>query len=163
MVLVVGTDTYISANDADTYAQDHFRGDDLLEWDAAEADRDSLLREATQYVDANFEERFVGEIQTTSQKLAWDRVGAVDTSGRVLNGIPDPVKNTTVELALAALLNGKLVPDESRGGKIKREKVDVLEVEYFDGAPAGTTFDWAESLLKPVLTHSGAVKRLFRV
>ncbi len=163
MALTVGTDTYISAADADTYAQDHFRGDDLLEWSAAEDDRDSLLREATQYIDANFEDRFVGEIQTTSQKLAWDRVNAVDNSGRVLNGIPDPVKNTTVELALAALLNGKLVPDESRGGKVKREKVDVLEIEYFDNAPPGTTFDWAESLLNPVLQHSGAVKRVVRV
>lgn len=162
MPLVVGTDTYVSVVDADTYVTDHFRGDDLTTWDTASDDKEAALREATQYIDANFEDNFVGEIQTTSQTLAWPRVNAVDNAGRLLNGIPSAVKDATVELAFSAL-GGKLVPDESRGGKVKREKVDVLEVEYFDNAPAGTTYGWVEQLLRPVLKHSGAVKRLFRV
>lgn len=156
-------DSYESVDNADTYATAHFIGTDLTTWNgASNADKEAALRQATQFIDANFRDRFPGRIRSTPQALEWPRSGAQDRAGRILNDVPDVVKNATVELAKDRLVDGSnLVPAESRGGQIKREKVDVLEVEYMDGAPAGTWYRWAEKLLSLVLTSAG--RRIVRV
>lgn len=156
-------DGYITASDADTYATAHFIGADLTAWNGADADtKEAAIRQATQYIDSYFRDRFPGVIQSYSQALEWPRIGAQDKAGRTLNGIPDVLKDATCELAKARIVAGtNLVPDEARGGKVKREKVDVVEVEYMDGAPSGTTYKFAEKLLSLVLKGGGG--RLKRV
>lgn len=154
MALTVGTDSYISLADAETYATEHFIGDDKTTWDAAsDADKEAALRQATQYVDAKFRDRFLGHIQSTSQALEWPRAAAFDRSGRTLTGTPDAVKDTVVELAKERIAAGdNIVPVEERGGLVKRERVEgAVEVEYFDGAPSGRTYQFAEMLLSQVL------------
>lgn len=155
-------DSYVTVTFAESYAIKHFRGTDKTTWDAAEfSDKEASLREATQWIDSMFGNRFVGEIQSSSQALAWPRIGAEDRDGRYINDTPDAVKNATVALALSAL-GGMLVPDESRGGRVKREKIGPLETEYMDDAPSGTTYRWAEMLLRPVLIDRRGSKQLVR-
>lgn len=146
-------DSYISEDDADTYAGDYFLGTDFTAWDnATSEDKEKALRQATQFIDENFRDRFPGVIRSESQALEWPRSGARDRSGRTLNNVPDAVKNATVELAKERLVDGRtLVPSETRGGQVKREKVGPIEVEYMDGAPSGTVYKWAEKLLTGVL------------
>lgn len=146
-------DSYIDTSDADSYATDHFMGTDITTWNGAStADKEASLRQATQFIDANFRDRFPGVIRSESQALEWPRSGAQDRSGRTINDVPDAVKNATVELAKERLVDGRtLVPSETRGGKVKREKVGPIEVEYMDGAPSGTVYKWAEKLLTKVL------------
>lgn len=157
-------DGYITAADADTYAGKYFIGADSTAWnDASESDKEAAIRQATQYVDSYFRSRFVGVIRSTSQALEWPRAAARDRSGRTINGIPDAVKNAVVELAKERLVAGtNLVPSEARGGMVKSERVEgVVDVEYMDGAPSGTTYEFAEKLLSAVLR--GAANRLQRV
>lgn len=163
MAVTVGTNVYISVSDADTYAATNFLGADLTAWNAASTpNKEAGLRQAAQYIDNRFRDRFVGQIRSESQALEWPRVNAVDRSGRVLNQIPDAVKNASVELAKERIRNGvTLVPAQPRGGKIKRQKVDVIEVEYMDGAPSETTYRFAEDLLSVVLMSAG--RRVVRV
>lgn len=163
MAVTVGTDSYISLSDAETYVTNHVIGDDKTTWDAAsDADKEAALRQATQFVDAKFRDRFLGYIQSTSQALEWPRTAAFDRSGRTLTGTPDAVKDAVVQLAVARIVaDGDLVPVEDRGGQVKREKVGSLEVEYFDGAPSGRTYQFAEMLLSQVLRR--AANRLVRV
>ena len=85
--------------------------------------------------------------------MQWPRIGVV-IDGFVLDVdvIPQRLKDAQCELALIAL-SADLAPSVSAG--IKREKVDVLETEYFAGAPAGTTVYTAVNnlladLLKPL-------------
>lgn len=156
MAITVGTNTYLSLSDADAYWSDRNNST----WSAAEdADKEKALREATQYIDGAYE--FIGEITVITQTLAWPRAGAEVLHGN-LKGvyynntvIPPQVESACAELALEAL-STRLREAQERGGRIKREKVDTLEVEYTDFAPANKTYEFVTMLLKPVLRNSGS-------
>ena len=156
-------DSYATLIEADNYADNHFVGSDFTAWDGAtDPDKEARLRQAAQWLDANFRSRYVGIIRSESQALEWPRSGAIDRSGRTINNVPDAVKNAQIELAKYMIVNSaNLVPAEDRGGQVKREKVGPIEVEYMDNAPSGTTYRWAEQLLSQVLGSS--VRRVVRV
>jgi len=144
-------DAYDTVANVDTYWENR----NNATWAAAATrDKEAAIREATQYIDSKFRDRFVGVIQSTSQALEWPRTSAWDRSGRPLNGVPTAVKHACAELALAAL-SERLIPVEDRGDKIKSktEKVGPITetTEYAEGAPAGRTYAFAEMLLTSVL------------
>lgn len=151
---VTGSDaeSYVSVAEADTYWSNR----NNATWAALSGDvaKEAALREATQFIDAQYRDRFVGHIQSTTQNLEWPRLNAYDRSGRYLNGIPQAVKDACCELALAAL-SSRLVPVEERGGQVTRKKVKAGPVEsetvYRDTAPSGRTYDFADRLLSSVL------------
>lgn len=146
-------DSYQDVANADIYASEHFIGTDLTTWNAASvADKEASLRQSTQFIDANFRDRFPGQIRSESQALEWPRVNAFDRAGRVLNQVPDIIKTATVELAKERVVSGgNLVASEARGGQVKRVKVGPIEQEFMDGAPAGTVYRWVEQLISKVL------------
>ena len=160
----VSADSYASIAEADSYAADYFSSADLAAWNAAStAIKEAALRQATQYIDANFEPRFPGQIVSISQALAWPRVNAYDRAGRILTDIPTVIKNSTTELAGRRVVSGgSLVEAQERG--VIREKVGPLEVEYTDTAASGaqsTRYLWATQLLSPVLKPAGRqIKRV---
>lgn len=163
MTVTVGTDVYQSVADFDAYAIANFIGADLVAVQAATtAVKEASLRQGAQLIDSRYRDRFPGTIRSESQALEWPRINAYDRSGRLLTGIPDAVASANAELAKERILAGtSLVPSEARGGAIKREKVDVIEVEYFDNAPVGTTYRFVSDLLSAVLTSaSRRVKRV---
>ena len=52
-------------------------------------------------------------------------------------------------LVAIRLLNGiNMSPDLERGGKVIREKIDVIDISYSEGAPATTRFLEIDNLLK---------------
>lgn len=155
MAVTVGTDTYLSVADADTYWSNRNNST----WDGAStAEKEKALREATQYIDGAYQ--FIGVITSSSQLLAWPRAGAVILRGNMAGAVfdsdeyPPQVKNACAELALECL-SARLVPAAERGGAIKSEKVDSLQVEYQDWAPSRKTYDFVTMLLKPVLKSGG--------
>lgn len=162
MALTVKTDSYLSVADADQYWSDRNNST----WSAATtANKEKALREATQYLDGAF--TFIGEITDTDQALAWPRAGV-----RVLRGnfkhkfvdsttIPQKIEHATAELALEAL-SERLKPSLSRGGMTKREKVDVIEIEYLDFAPSGKTFEFVSMLVRPFTMGSKSQVNLIR-
>lgn len=161
MAMTVGTDTYLSVSDANTYWSNRNNTD----WSAASTtEKEAALREATQYVDGAY--NFIG-YQIVTNVLAWPRDAAQVTQGNFAGvvydntTIPPQVKDAVAELALEAL-TARLAPTQSRGGLVKREKVDVVEVEYMDFAPSGKTYSFVTMILKPVTTGSRTVRKLVR-
>jgi len=161
MTLVVGTDTYLTLAAANTYWSNR----NNTVWSAAsDAEKEAAMREATQYVDGAF--NFIGQ-QIITNTLSWPRDGALveqgNFAGMVYDNatIPPQVKDAVAELALEAL-SARLAPSASRGGLIKREKVDVIEVEYMDFAPSGKSYSFVSMLLKPLTKGSKTERKLIR-
>lgn len=155
--IVTGAESYVSAADCTTYHSN--RGNTA--WTGTDAVKEAALLKAAAYLDGHYCKRFKGEkYQPLDQNMQWPRIGVV-IDGFVLDVdvIPQRLKDAQCELALIAL-TADLAPSVSAG--IKREKVDVLETEYFAGAPAGTTVYTAvdnllADLLKP-LNSTDAVR-----
>lgn len=152
MAIIVGTESYVSVANADTY----WTNGNNSTWSAATAaDKEKALRFATEYIDGSYEGRWIGEHPgAASQVLAWPRNGAVDSEGRSVTGIPQRVADATARLALDALTDF-LSEAEDRGGRISRAAVGPLDVSYFRDAPAGTAFPVLELMLKPLLASAG--------
>ena len=153
MTVTVGIDVYISVADADSY----WLARNDATWAAATtAEKEKALREATQYMDGAYV--FIGELTSLNQNLAWPRSGAVITSGNFRDKdfdsdvIPQKVEEACAELALEAL-SARLRPAEDRN--VKREKVDVIEVEYLDFAPTYKTYSFVSMLLKGLVIGGG--------
>lgn len=161
MALTVGTDAYISLADANTY----WLNRDNATWAAAsDADKEAAIREATQYLDGAY--NWIGDHPGgSSQLLGWPRNNAVISSGNrrgvYLTGIPQAVEDACAELALEAL-SGRLRPAADHGGAIKREKVDIIETEYQDGAPTHKTYDFVTMLLKGLTRGGKSTAKLIR-
>lgn len=160
MAVTVGTDVYVSVADADTYWSNRNNST----WSAAlTADKEKALREATQYIDGAF--TFIGVLTDDDQPLAWPRSSALVQSGNFknklygVNEIPARLKDANAEMALEAL-SARLKPVQERGGLIKREQVDVVEVEYMDFAPSGKAFDFVAMILKPLTINKNRLVRV---
>lgn len=156
MAITVPDDSYVSVADADTFWSARNNSD----WSSAStADKEKALRFATEYIDGKYAGRWIGEHPgSNSQIRAWPRNNAYDMEGRVWTGIPQMLKDATARLALD-LLSAFPEEAESRGGGVKREQVGPLEVEYFDSAPAGTTYPYLDTLLYALVKR----RRLKRV
>lgn len=146
MSLTVGTDTYVSLANADTYWANHY---DSADWDAAtDANKEKALRVATQYVDKRYS--WIGSHPgTSSQNLAWPRLNAVDKQGRTRTGIPDEIKDATAWLAQEEIRTG-ILRSKSRGGAIKNVKAGSVAVEFEDNAPSQPSYDYADLLLSNI-------------
>lgn len=118
-----------------------------------------LRQRGSQYVDGVYGSRFWG-VPTLgiAQERAWPRTGAKAYG----QAIPDDVIPVAVEQASyaaahhEALFPGSLSAAASHAGAVKREKVDVLEVEYVAGsgdvvADATVRLTAVEGLLAPFL------------
>lgn len=162
MTVTVGTDVYLSVADADTYWSARNNSD----WSAATtAEKEKALLEATQYIDGAFS--FIGS-QILDNVLAWPRHSVQITKGNFAGKtydyqtIPPQIKTACAELALEALTT-RLVESKDRGGAVKREKVDTIEIEYMDFAPTGKVYSFVSLLLSPLTTGSKTMKGLVRV
>jgi len=160
MAFAVGVNSYLSVADADTYWSDRSNA----AWAGTDAQKQAALIEATQYIDGAYD--FIGT-QKIENPLCWPRYDVEIKSGNFLgiwydaDTIPQLIKDACCELALEALTD-RLDPVKDRGGMIKREKVDVIEVEYMDFAPSGRTFGFVGKLLKPFLTSGSGQRKLVR-
>lgn len=161
MTVTVGTDTYISVATADSY----WSARNNSAWaSASTAEKEKALREATQYIDGAYS--FIGT-QNIENVLAFPRFDVFVRTGNFAgksydsNTIPPQVEQACAELALEAL-TARLVEVKDRGGMIKREKVDVIEVEYLDFAPSGKTYNFVTMLLKPLLLGGANTVSLVR-
>jgi hypothetical protein len=145
MTITVGSNAYVSIEDADAYWTE--RGDTV--WSAAsEAAKEVAIILATQYMDACY--KWVGRIEDEEQLLGWPRLYAYDGEGRTLEDTPQKVADACCELAKIAL-NGPLVPSGS-AERIKREKIGNIEVEYADSGATGAYagYDTATILLRGI-------------
>jgi hypothetical protein len=87
-------------------------------------------------------------------------IGVVDKDGFIISTstVPAQVVSAQCEAAWALLTGVDLQPNLERGGGIKREKIDVIETEYFSGASPLTRITAIEQLLSGLLRSSISVE-----
>lgn len=125
--------------------------------------KEEALRRASDYFEQIYGNNFKGRRLNSTQALSWPRVDALLNDYYVpSNTIPQIVINATAELAYRAA-QGNLAPDLERG--VKREKVDVLEVEYDSYSPQYKRYRAIDNMLAPLLVsiNGSAWKPVTRV
>jgi hypothetical protein len=156
---LTNAEAYISVADANTYH--NLRGNSTwLTITAQEAEE--ALRRATDYMQQVYNGLWDGYRTNDTQSLDWPRKFVTDTDNYTnaylaSNVIPTEIKNACAELAWKAA-QGELLSDLSQA--VKREKIDVLEVEYAEFSPQSKRYVAIDKMLAKYLT--GSVGGVFR-
>lgn len=128
---VAGANSYVSlATAADYFSADaNFRDT----WNGiAMGDQEMYLAWATRILDQKT--KWAGKRYTTTQSLRWPRTGAYDADKNTISEttIPTQLQHATMELAKWLTTNDPTTgPDTD---SLKRVMVDVIEIEWQDGA-----------------------------
>lgn len=158
--VITGANSYVEVAYADTYHSD--RG--ATSWAALTTQqKQTALIKATDYLEQQYAGMWIGYAVEKLQPLSWPRTyadpdyyGVNDISGEV----PALVKQATCILALESL-TAELNPVQGRA--TKREKVDVIEVEYSDYAKLGSTRPAIDGLLRKLLNGTSLNAKAVRV
>jgi hypothetical protein len=97
---------------------------------------------------------------SSGQSLQWPR-GYVMMDGYdwPTDEVPPKVVQALCEAALVELSKpGALSVALERGGAVKREKIDVIETEYFDGASSKTQYTAITQALRGLVMSSNSVQ-----
>lgn len=159
--VVSGANSYVSVAYADTYHDDRSNAS----WaNINTAQKQSALIKATDYIEQTYELRWIGWRISEIQPLSWPRgfhdPDLYDTAYEISGEIPDKIKQAVCLLALESI-SSDLNPTQGRN--VKREKVDVIEVEYQDGAKIGKTRPAIDGLLRRYLSGGSLNARTVRV
>ena len=143
------SNSYASVAQADAYYAD--RGNTA--WAAlSTTEKEQALVKATDYLEATYRSSWKGYRVTSTQALSWPRVEVVADSFPIPSSIvPLPVVYSCAEMALRSTTT-ELIADQ--GQTVKREKVDVLEVEYQDYSDPTERYPLVNRLLLPFLQSS---------
>lgn len=149
--VVAGANSYVTIDFADSYHTD--RGNTA--WAGTDAVKQSALIKATDYLQQLYNGRWVGYLVDDDQPLDWPRTYNrpaypwvdYDISGE----IPERIKQAVCVLAIEAL-SSDLNPALDRA--VKKEKVDVIEVEYMDNAAERKKRPAVDGLVRPYLQGS---------
>lgn len=139
--------SYVTVAFADTYADSFFSSANYQTWSAfGDNDKERFLNRATKYLDRTYS--FHGERATTTQALEFPRDYLYDIDGEEVTDIPTVLQEAVVLVAKRLMAGTELDPDMDRGGAIKRQKVDVIDITYSDGASAYKKFPEIDNILK---------------
>lgn len=137
--------SYASLATANEYAT--LRG--LSSWTGTDAEKEAALIRATDYMEATYREAWKGYRGSAEQALSWPRDSVeVDYFPVPADSVPSIVTVACIQLAARAL-TADLLADQTQ--RVKREKVDVLEVEYADGSDPATRYPFISRILAPYL------------
>lgn len=145
-------DSYISRANADTYFTDRASPSDWT--DLTDDQKDSALRYGTRYVDDNYS--FVGVITKDAQTLSWPRYRACDSEGRNISSsvVPLAVVHAVCEAGISHIEEAL---NAAEGRKTKKEKLDVLELEYFEHANVLISRPYIDAMLRKLLKSGGGM------
>lgn len=160
------TETGVGLPDAESYctvayADQYHAGRGNTAWAGLEeTQKEAHLRVATERLIADYRQLWKGDRATSTQALDWPRIGVVvDKFDVAADVVPVEVQKACAILALKAA-QGKL--DAEPTATVKRKKVDVLEVEYFEPAAPLKQNQVMADLLKPFLTGTSMSVKLVR-
>ena len=128
MSLEIGTNAYISADEADTYLNGSLTADSWLTLD--EEVKERAIISATRMLDR---QRWMGEKTDPAQLLQFPRTGLTDSYGTAVASevVPQAIKDATAELALSLALDPSVQDQAGTQKGIKRVKAGSAEVEFF--------------------------------
>lgn len=151
--LVANANSFVTRDDVTTYCAN--RG---YTWSIADTNlADQAVIKGGDWLKNTLRVTYRGSLISAVQTMPWPRQDASFYRGPAIdsNVIPQCVKDAQCELAYRTFAGTNLQPDLERGGAIKSEKLDVIEVEYFDGAPPETVIQAVLGMLAPVLLTDG--------
>jgi hypothetical protein len=151
--IVEDANSYVTIAFADSYHLD--RGN--ASWTGTDAVKQAALIRATDYIEQKYAGRWKGSRYDEDQALEWPRADICDVDEDV---IPARLMQAVCIAALEGL-STDLNPVLDRA--VKREKVDVIEVEYMDTAKAGKARPAIDGLLRPYLGGSELNGKVIRV
>lgn len=125
---VVGTDSYVTVAEADTYHLASIHG---ANWTAAVTlTKEQALLTATRMLER---QEWVGAKTSPSQALDWPRTGVVDPEGVAVSSatVPAFIKNAQMELALALINDPSVQTSVDTSLNTRRLKAGSAEIEYF--------------------------------
>jgi len=98
--------------------------------------------------------------QLTYPASEW--VGVLDKDGFYIptDEVPGEVVNAQCDAAYLILGGETLQPTLERGGQVKREKIDVIDTEWFAGASPTNRYLGVEALLKGLLRSGMSIETL---
>ena len=129
-------DSYVTVAEADAY---NAIRPSAQTWAAlSDSEKEQRLVAASDYLDSQY--IFTGKKTDQNQPREFPRNGATE--------IPTAIKKAVFELALQDSLTS------NPSAEVKREKVDVLEVEYFQADAGSLRFGYIDGLLRPFLFQS---------
>lgn len=143
-VITVGTNSYATEAELATYAAD--RGITIVE-----ADTTILLIKAMDYIETR---NFIGSKTEVTQTLEWPREVCSGTLYCEIDNlvVPNDIKSAQMIAALIIDAGDEVQPIVERA--VKREKVDVLEVEYMDTASALKQHTKLNDILRPYILNT---------
>ena len=147
---VANANSYASVAAADGYVAD--RG--IAAWTAlTTSDKQQALIKATDYLEATYRDAWKGTRVTSTQPLSWPRTNVI-VDGFLIdaNVVPLNVINACVEMALRSSSGETLIADQ--GQRVKREKIDVIEIEYQDYSDPTQRYPFVNRMLSPYLLSS---------
>lgn len=113
-------------------------------------EQEQLLVKAMDYLGSREAELEGERTHPATQALPWPRIGAT-AYGQELPNDEVPIQAKNAQLAAALESNGNDLL-ENTGQNVKREKVDVIETEYFNGgAQSKGSYPAIDSALEPLL------------
>lgn len=127
---VVNSNSYCNLDFALEYCVTH----GYSSWNELSEEQQKIaLIKGTDYINSFFE--WKGKKMTERQSLEFPRENLFDNNRFEVRGIPNNLKKACVEAAYLNSTSGgdNLYYTKDENGKIKRQKVDTLEVEYFEG------------------------------
>lgn len=151
--IVAGANSYASEAELTAYATQ--RGVTLT------GTPEALLIRAMDYLETL---EFIGTKKTSDQPLQWPRTSVyIDGYSFASDAIPQELKNA--QMALAVSIDSGTDPMATLERATKREKADVLEVEYMDNASSVAIITSVNRLLRKLLAGGtgGGSYRVVRV
>ena len=129
---------------------------------STQPERESLLILAMDYITSK-ESTLKGGRVSELQTLPFPRVGLC-TNGFTIASNVIPVNAKQAQLELAILAGGSDLFINGQSKNVQREKVDVLEVQYFSGGSwSQVRTDSADTYLKPLMVNGGSSNIMSRV
>jgi len=149
MTVTVGTDSYVDESTLTAYAT--ARGLTLTE------DTTELLIKAMDWLEI---QPFTGTRYEYDQALQFPRSNYNIYEGDTAGEVPQEIKNAQMVAAILVDNGYDLTPVVGRA--IKREKIDVIEVEYQDQANDTNLYPQLTFLLKRFLSNTGGSFEVMR-
>lgn len=159
---VDGANSYVSLE----YANEYFTLRNRTEWTGTDAVKQGYLISATDYIEAIFGRRFIGEMTDMSQPLSWPRTNTDEylETAYAEDEIPDVLKRACCEYAYQIIVGGELLPTpavDASGFSVvtTREAVGPIETEYRVAGSSGRpmtvrSYPKADSLMAGLLLPS---------
>lgn len=154
-------DSYLSEADADTYHVNHGN----TSWAAAvTGDKETALRNATQYLDLAYGQRLDGVRLKQTQSLDWPRANVSDRDGYSVgyNSVPVCVADATAEAALRSLTESLLTDVSGGDSGLQSESIKVgslaISQTYLGSNDPLKTFSIIDRLMAQFVSSSNVAE-----